>query len=59
MYGFNVQLKAPFDTVISGVTEALKNEGFGVLSNIYVKATLKSKLSIEHLPYRILGACNP
>ncbi len=59
MYGFSITLPGAFDEVVNRVTDELKVEGFGVLSEIDVQATLKAKLGVDKPPYKILGACNP
>ena len=57
--GIYVHLKLDYETALARTVEALKAEGFGVLTEIDVKETMKKKLGVEYLPYKILGACNP
>ena len=58
-YYFSKKLKMNFDKAILRVTEELKKEGFGILTEIDVNATLKKKLNVDFHKYTILGACNP
>lgn len=57
--GFEIFLSVPYETALEQVSAALRNEGFGVLTHIDVKATLKEKLNADFRPYSILGVCNP
>ena len=58
-YYFNKKINGNFDEIIEIVIGELKNEGFGILTEIDIKATLKKKLDVDFYNYKILGACNP
>jgi uncharacterized protein (DUF302 family) len=58
-YYFSRKINAGFEEAVSRVTESLRKQGFGILTEIDVGATLKKKLDVDFRPYRILGACNP
>ncbi len=58
-YYFSKTLNLSFDEAVSKATEELKKEGFGILTDIDVQATLKKKLNVDFRKYRILGSCNP
>ena len=57
--GITIRLNMDFESALARVADALKTEGFGVLTEIDVKETLKKKLGVDFRPYKILGACNP
>lgn len=59
MYSFSTRLNGDLEEIEERLVDALKEEGFGILTEIDVQATLKKKLGLEKRPYKILGACNP
>jgi uncharacterized protein (DUF302 family) len=59
MYGFSKKVDYDFESAIEKVTEELQKQGFGILTEIDVKATMKKKLDVDFPNYKILGACNP
>ena len=59
MFGIRKSLRATYDEALARVPEALKSEGFGVLTEIDIQSTLKQKLGVDFRRYKILGACNP
>ncbi len=59
MYYFSKKMTAPFSEAVARVTEGLKKEGFGIITEIDVKKTLRDKIGVEFRNYQILGACNP
>ncbi len=58
-YGFSKDINIPYEKAVEKVTDELKKEGFGVLTSIDVKDTLKKKIDVDFKKYMILGACNP
>lgn len=58
-YGFSKKINQPYEKAVEIVTEELKKEGFGILTSIDVKETLKKKIDVDFRKYIILGACNP
>ncbi|MBE7941220.1 MULTISPECIES: DUF302 domain-containing protein [Ramlibacter] len=59
MYGHHITVPGPFDAALERVTLALKEQGFGILSDIDIRQAMKDKLGVDMPAYRILGACNP